>query len=115
MDFKYLPNLPIALAMTRHARERAAKRHISNLDLDFIIAFGRVISNGGATFFFLGKDDIPLEYLKEYAKLEGSTVLVSGKGRIITLYKNKNGSRQIKKKLKWHLGQRARGGSKNAI
>ncbi|MEK6531077.1 MAG: DUF4258 domain-containing protein [Deltaproteobacteria bacterium] len=90
-------------SFSKHALQRASQRNITWDNVNFIMRFGREIHNGGALFVFLGKHDIPYEYQRDdrFAKLEGSTLLISDDGKcLITTYKNKNGLKQIKKKQK---------------
>ena len=89
--------------ISKHALARVAQRNFHKDEISFILRFGQRIYNGGALFVFLGKHNLPTECLKEdkYAKLEGSTLVISGDGTcLITIYKNKKGLKKIKKKLK---------------
>jgi hypothetical protein len=93
----------VSESFSNHALQRAAQRNIKRDKMEFILQFGQKIHNGGALFVFLGRHDIPDEYQRDdqFAKLEGSILLVSNDGScLITTYKNKRGLKQIKKKQK---------------
>lgn len=94
---------------SKHAFERASQRNIRGENIEFLLRFGRKIHRAGALFVFLGRHDIPSEYLRDdrYAKLEGTTLVVSNDGEcLITAYRNKKALRQIKKKLKRYVACR---------
>ena len=92
--------------ISRHASLRAGQRNVSARDVTLVMDLGDKIHNGDAIFYFLGKRNIPNEY-KSYdsiSKLEGTTLVISKDGTcLITLYKNKKGLRNLRKKRKWTL------------
>lgn len=93
------------MEMTEHARVRCAQRSIDAESFEFIKKHGRKIRRTGVTFFFLGKRDIPekIRHQDRFSKLEGSVLLVSPDGELITAYRNKRGLKTIMKKPKHRL------------
>ena len=91
--------------ITEHARQRMAQRNLKEEHIDFVLKYGKVIHNSGAVFVFLGHRNIPAKYKGDdsVAKLEGTTLLMSNSGILITPYKNRNALKVIKKKLKRYI------------
>ncbi|MDB5097441.1 MAG: hypothetical protein JWM80_1862 [Cyanobacteria bacterium RYN_339] len=83
-----------------HARQRASQRGLAQDEIDFVFHFGRKIFRTGIRFIFLGERDIPERYQRSHGYLAGSTMLVSKDGTILTVYKNPEAIRVIKKKSK---------------
>jgi hypothetical protein len=100
---------PIAstdLILTGHAYERTGQRHIRREDILYVCQYGRKIHRTGACFFFLGEKDVPPGHNMHH--LIGTVVLTKpgetpGNLLIVTIYKNKEALRTIKKKLKHRL------------
>lgn len=89
------------LMNSRHNLESMSRRGITQADIDFVAAHGRRIYRTGALFLFLGRHDIPRGFERSHGHLEGTTLIVAAdRPVVITCYRNRNGSRQIKKKLK---------------
>ena len=90
---------------TRHSLERCAQRNVDPGTLAFIKRYGQKLHRTGIVFYFLGRRDIPEHQRTDdrYAKLEGATVLEALDGGIITVYRNRNGLKNIKKKRKYRL------------
>jgi hypothetical protein len=91
--------------ITRHSLERCAQRNVDPGSLAFIKRYGQKLHRTGIVFYFLGRRDIP-EHQRiddRYAKLEGATVLEALDGGTITVYRNRNGLKNIKKKRKYRL------------
>lgn len=92
--------------LSQHALIRASQRNISNEDMQIVLTYGQRLHNGGAILYFLGQRDIPEELKSDdrIMKLEGTTLVISKDGTcLITLYKNKDGLKKLKKKRKWTL------------
>lgn len=89
--------------LSRHAAVRISQRNIRAEDIAFVMRFGRHLHNGGALFVFLGQRNIPDEYRTDdrIAKLEGTTLVMSRDGCLITAYKNKKGLKKVLKKCKF--------------
>lgn len=94
---------------TSHAVYRQAQRNLSDRDVQFVLAHGRLIRCAGAMHVFLGRRDIPgdRETQREFGRLEG-TVLVLTRYRekqhrplLITAYRNRRGLKQIRSKAKY--------------
>jgi hypothetical protein len=86
--------------LSTHARQRASQRGLNPQELHFVLTFGRRIFRTGIRFIFLGARDIPNGFQRAFGHLTGATLLVSGDGIVLTVYKNPNGLRVIKKKSK---------------
>ncbi|HEX2913534.1 MAG TPA: DUF4258 domain-containing protein [Chloroflexia bacterium] len=90
---------------TRHAEERARQRNFSLSDVHYVLRYSRRIRTAGACFCFLGQRDIPFTDRRSDAiqRLEGLIVVLSNDGtQVLTLYKNKNGLSDIRKKAKFN-------------
>lgn len=83
-----------------HARQRASQRGLTPNELDFVLDFGRRIMRTGIRFVFLGERDIPERFQRSHGYLAGATLLISNDGTVLTVYKNPNGLKVIKKKSK---------------
>jgi hypothetical protein len=95
------PPVPV---LTRHAHSRMQQRHFSQVELNYVIDYGRLFRRTGICFYFLGAKDIPLcdRKLAWVQRLVGLTVLASAdEAAVITLYKNQKSLRDIKKKSKF--------------
>lgn len=92
--------------MTRHGMQRASQRGLSEDELAFVLFFGRTIYRTGIKFVFLGQRDIPSRHRRTHGYLAGATALVSSDGTVLTVYKNADAIRTIKKKSKRPLPQR---------
>ncbi len=90
------------MKLTRHAFRRMNQRKISDEMINLALKCGCVIYNAGAKFVFVRKKDIPKDIPKAIAeKIEGVVIVMSSvDGTIITVYKNKNALREIKRKIK---------------
>ncbi len=93
-------------SFTRHARRRSARRNVAPDAVDYVLAHGRMIQRTGALFYFLGRRDIPPcdRRASWVSRLEGSIVIVSSDGDVITIYRNRRGLRSIARKMKYRLG-----------
>jgi hypothetical protein len=91
-------------SMSGHALERAAQRNIQTSDIAFVMAYGQRFYTGEAIQYFLGRRDIPEQYHSDdcVMKLEGTTLITAHDGTLITLYKNKRGCKNLRRKCKWH-------------
>ena len=95
---------------SKHAQKRSFQRRISENDIAFVLRFGTKIHNGGALFVFLGQRNIPDKYKSDsrIRRLEGTILIMTpDESCLITVYKNKKGIREIKKKCKRYIKQRA--------
>lgn len=86
--------------LSRHARFRASQRGLSDDEISFVLFFGRRLHRTGIRFVFLGQRDIPDTHRRTHGHLAGATVLVSHDGTVLTVYKNPDAIRVIKKKDK---------------
>jgi hypothetical protein len=94
-----------SLSLSRHAQARAARRNVVFDAVDYVLAHGRMVQRTGATFYFLGKRDIPVSDRRaaETARLAGTVVLVASTGEVITVYRNQRALPVIRRKLKYRL------------
>lgn len=87
---------------SNHAQRRMAQRNVSMDNIYFVLKNGQWFHRDGVIFVFLGSRDIGKSQLmkQEYARLEGTVVVLSRDGsRIITVYRNRQqGLRKIKQK-----------------
>jgi hypothetical protein len=82
---------------TDHARLRMAQRGISVEDVRNVLRFGSLNYSGTAVIYFLGKDDIPDNDLRRQQRLEGTGVVTSLEGAVITVWRNRRrGARNIR-------------------
>ena len=88
-----------------HARQRAAQRNLTPMDMQYIMLWGREVRRTGALFYCLRDKDIPAQHrhLPQIARLAGAVVLASRAGEVITLYRNAHSLRDIQRKLKYHI------------
>jgi hypothetical protein len=97
------------LSYSAHALRRMAQRGISNEEIEYVCRYGRLYNCGGTFHYFLRKKDIPVEDWSdpEIQKLEGTIVLVDRitGAFVLTVYRNKQGLRQIRRKAKYELTQ----------
>jgi hypothetical protein len=93
-----------------HARDRSAQRNVAPDAVAYVMAHGRVLHRTGAQFFFLGRRDIPRadRGANWAARLEGTIVIASLDGIVITVYRDRHGLRPIERKMKYRLHERAR-------
>lgn len=88
--------------LTDHAELRMAQRNLSWHDIQFVLIYGQRYRKTGTIHVFLGGRDIPDELRREYARLEGTTVLVNqDTDTIITAYRNRDsGANYLRRKDK---------------
>jgi hypothetical protein len=85
--------------LTDHAIERMAQRNLTISDVQFTMKHGQRVYRTGVVFIFLGRRDMPDDKIKQFGRLEGTTVLLNPKTReVVTVYRNRNGLRKIKRK-----------------
>ncbi|HWP42362.1 MAG TPA: DUF4258 domain-containing protein [Blastocatellia bacterium] len=87
------------LHISKHAVKRMAQRNVSVPEMATVVSLGRVKHRAGATFFFLGRRDVPEGRMRELEKLIGTTVVITG-NEILTVYRNRRALSSIKRKLK---------------
>ena len=82
--------------LTKHAKKRMRQRGFSDYAMDIIVRYGRCEpARGGATRIFFGNKDHQrlVARLKRDLQLldnaKGGIIIVSGDGRILTIYKNR--------------------------
>jgi hypothetical protein len=103
--------------ITDHAELRLSQRGIQENDLSLLLEYGTTVHNGGALFVFMRKRDIPrdVDSTKE-TKLEGLTAILDAHTlELISMYKNKNALRQIKRKYKYDYCPRTIAAQKTTV
>ena len=90
------------MKLTNHALKRINQRGISNRELELALEFGCIIHNAGAKFVFVRKKDIPKDLPGSIAeKIEGIVIVMNPfDGTILTVYKNRNALKNIKRKIR---------------
>lgn len=89
--------------LTDHAFLRMSQRNYNLRDVKYILTYGHVEHQTGIRFYFLGKKCVPTSDLRLpwVQRLIGTTLLLSSDQKVlITLYKNHNGLKEIKRKDK---------------
>ena len=84
-----------------HGREKMDARRIKERDVLDAVRFGRIYHQTGVVFYFIGRRDFPRGREAEFSKrrLEG-LVVIEGNGGVITTYKNRHASKEIRRKPK---------------
>lgn len=89
-----------------------AQRNLSERDVEYVLTYGCREFRGGVEFRYLRKRDIPSQDRTEFARLEGTAIVVGtvGETDVITVWRNrKHGLRHIRRKCKEHFWQRRTG------
>lgn len=98
--------MPVTVHYTAHALSRSAQRNLSADDVAFVVAHGRRVYCAGALHVFLPGRDIPTEKAtaRRYARLEGTTLVLSAADQeltLITAYRNRRGFKAIRAKMRY--------------
>ena len=85
-----------------HGMQRMVQRNLTLNEIEFVRRFGRHQHVTGSIVRFLGARDIPLDYRRSrLARLEGTVLIESVDGVLITVYRNRrDGWRKNSKKPK---------------
>jgi hypothetical protein len=97
-SYPFEPHLDIP--QTHHLKQRMAQRNISPGDLDLVLQYGKEFHCAGAVHVHLRRRDIPARWQNEYARLEGTTIVLSRDETAgLTVHRNRqSGPRRIKRK-----------------
>lgn len=78
--------------LTNHAHERLTRRSIPRAAVEAALEFGRCVAIRGAQIFALGRREIERSRLDgiDLATFEGTQVVVTDGGVILTAYRNKD-------------------------
>jgi len=91
-------------ALTEHARTRSAQRNLAPADLQYVLEHARIYHVADSVTFFLGRRDIPEADRSDDAvmRLEGTAIVTSTSEEsvIITAWRNRNGTKNIRRKLR---------------
>ena len=76
---------------TDHARAQMTRRRIRAPEIELALRYGQELHAAGAVFYVLRKRDIPCELRRreDVRRAEGTTVVLE-RGRIATVYRNRN-------------------------
>ena len=89
--------------ISKHAEIRSQQRGICEEQLEIVLDYGTRIYNGGALFCFMSAKDVPGHLsgnVKEH--VQGITLIINpGTEDIVTVYKNKQALKAIKRKMKY--------------
>ncbi|MEN3039641.1 MAG: hypothetical protein ABDI07_10955 [Candidatus Kryptonium sp.] len=90
------------MKFTHHAFKRIGMRRIEQNLIDIALRYGIRIYRAGVKFIFVRRKDIPNDLPSKIAEKVNGLVLVLNPidDTIITVYKNKNALKEIKRKLK---------------
>jgi hypothetical protein len=64
------------IKVTDHAARRMTQRNLETWDVELVLNLGRVLHRTGATFYFLGRRDLPVCAEQALEPLVGMTVIV---------------------------------------
>ena len=86
--------------LTAHASSRMTRRSVRPEDLQDALTFGRWLHADGMEFVFLGQRDVPAERRREFAArhLAGLLLVMAG-GMLVTVYKNQQALRSLRRRL----------------
>jgi hypothetical protein len=95
-----------------HARQRCARRGISERAIAWALEHGRVVHSTGVRFHFLGRQEIAEACAcgadrRMVEKCQGLVVLVGGNGRVITVYRNSRALADIRRKQPYDRRRRS--------
>jgi hypothetical protein len=87
------------LRRTEHFQRRQAQRSITDVEVGLALRHGRCFFEGEDRVYFLGKKQMPSALDARVAgRLDGLTVVVNVDGALITVWRNPNGLRKIRKR-----------------
>jgi hypothetical protein len=97
------------IQMTEHATLRMSQRAISPETIGLALQYGRVYHKAGARHVFLAARDLPPELRRLQERLEGVTLVLDPvHDLLITTYRNRGASAQIKRLDKCDRSRRRR-------
>lgn len=91
------------LNISHHAAQRQRERRIDDAALDYVLLYGTHLHCAGATFVFLRERDVPTadRRTSHLARLAGTVVVMGDESQIVTVYRNTNALRDIRRKRKY--------------
>ena len=98
--------LQVEVALSRHARRRGAQSNLSDRDLELVRRYGVLEHRTGVRFYFVGRREVERyrDVEPRLAKLHDIVMIVSSDDCIvITVYRNRNALKDIRRKSKVHL------------
>ncbi len=98
-DSRY-PDFSSTVIVSAHAERRFSQRGISLEAVRLTLTYGTRIEQDGARVFFLGRRHVPAIYNGVASRLEGTVVVVSRDGTVLTAF------RRHRLPRKWRRRQR---------
>jgi len=95
-----------SVPLSIHAVIRCQQRSFSQLEIAYVLEHARMLRRSGICFYFLAAKDVPFSdrRISWVQRLVGATLLLGSEGEVvITVYKNENGLKDIKRKVKFRL------------
>ncbi len=95
--------LQTEVALSKHARRRGAQSNLSDRDLDLVRRYGVLEHRTGVRFYFVGRREVERyrEVEPRLAKLHDIVMIVSSDDYVvITVYRNRNALKEIRRKSK---------------
>ncbi len=92
--------------LSSHAKQRGAQSNLRDHDLDLVLRYGVLEHRTGVRFYVMRKREVERYRLVEprLAKLHDIVIIVSNDdGTVITVYRNRNALRDIRRKPKANL------------
>lgn len=89
--------------LTLHAQERMSHRHISAIDIENVISYGRRAYTRGAVIYVVGAKEVKLQrtFGVNLERCEGVHVVCTNDNSILTVYRNRD-LRGLKPKSRKH-------------
>jgi hypothetical protein len=99
---------PGSAQLSRHAKHRSAQSNLLAHDLELVRRYGVLERRTGVLFYFVRKRDVERYRGIEprLVRLEGVVMIMSLDGVVITVYRNRNALKQIRRKPKSRLNLR---------
>ena len=91
--------------ISRHAQHRGAQSNLRADDLDLVRRYGVLERRTGVRFYFVRKRDVERFGSVEprLRRLHGIVMVLSNDNTVITVYRNRQALRDIRRKSKYHL------------
>lgn len=85
-------SMPMSVALTNHVVERMHERGLVQEAIAAAIEYGRAVYTRGAVIYALGRQEVKRLYRKglDLARFEGTQVVCSEDGAVITAYRNRD-------------------------
>ena len=100
---------PTQAKLSRHARHRGAQSNVCERDLELVRLYGVLEHRTGVRFYFVRKQEVERYRSAEprLAKLHSIVMIVADDDTVITVYRNRNALKDIRRKSKVRLSHAA--------